>query len=110
VAVSRRPWQDQRVTVYTMGIWTVKPDREDEFVAAWDALEQWTLERGFDTHGTLVRDRSAPHRFISFGPWRSAEEADRWKANPGFQERFARISDMIERFDEGIYDVVMRVS
>jgi hypothetical protein len=32
------------------------------------------------------------------------------EANPGFQERFARISDMIERFDEGIYDVVMRVS
>jgi heme-degrading monooxygenase HmoA len=98
------------VTVYTMGVWTVKPGREEDFVAAWDALGQWTLEQGFDTHGTLVRDRSDPRRFVSFGPWRSAEDAERWRAARGFHEHFARLEETLERFEPGTYDVVMRIS
>jgi heme-degrading monooxygenase HmoA len=98
------------MTVYTMGVWTVKPGREDAFIAAWDALGQWTLERGFDTHGTLVRDRSAPSRFVSFGPWPSAEEAERWRSDPGFEERLSRIEETIDSFEPGLYDVVMRIS
>jgi heme-degrading monooxygenase HmoA len=98
------------VTVYTLGVWTVKPGREDDFVAAWDALGQWTLERDYETHGTLIRDRDNPQRFISFGPWRSAEEVERWRQDPGFAERFARVNDALDGFEPGTYDVVMRVS
>ena len=98
------------MTVYTLGVWRVKPGREDDFVAAWDALGQWTLDHGFDTHGTLVRDRADPQRFVSFGPWRSAEDADRWGAEPGVAERLARLESMLESFEPGTYDVVMRVS
>jgi heme-degrading monooxygenase HmoA len=88
----------------------VKPGREDDFVASWDALAQWTLDRGFDTHGTLVRDRSDPQRFVSFGPWRSVEDAERWRAEPEFQARVARLDALLESFEPGTYDVVMRVS
>jgi heme-degrading monooxygenase HmoA len=98
------------VTVYDVSVWQVKPGREEEFVAAWDALGQWTLERGFDTHGTLVRDRADPRRFVSFGPWRNAEEAERCRADPGFVERFARLESAIESYEPATYDVVMRVS
>jgi heme-degrading monooxygenase HmoA len=98
------------MTVYTVGVWQVKSGREEAFVAAWDALGQWTLERGFDTHGTLVRDRSDPSRFVSFGPWRSAEEAERWRADPGFAERLARIEETLESYEPGTYDVIMRIS
>jgi heme-degrading monooxygenase HmoA len=98
------------MTVYTLGVWRVKPGCEDDFVASWDALAQWTLDRGFDTHGTLVRDRSDPQRFVSFGPWRSVEDTERWRAEPEFQERVARLEALLESFEPGTYDVVMRVS
>lgn len=98
------------MTVYTLDVWRVKPGSEEEFVAAWDALGQWTLERGFDTHGTLLRDRGVPGRFLSFGPWRSAEEAERWRAEPGVQERLARLEPLLEGHEPGTHDVVMRVS
>lgn len=98
------------MTVYTLGVWRVKPGREDDFVAAWDALGQWTLDHGFDTHGTLVRDRADPQRFVSFGPWRSAEDAERWRSEPGVAERLTRLEAMLESFEPGTYDVVMRVS
>lgn len=97
------------MTVYTLGIWIVKPGREGDFVAAWDALGQWTVER-FETHGTLIRDREDPQRFISFGPWRSAEEAARWREDPGFSEHVSRLTDAVEQFEPGTYDVVMRIS
>ena len=98
------------MTVYTLDVWRVKPGSEEAFVAAWDALGQWTLERGFDTHGTLVRDRNDPGRFLSFGPWRSAEEAERWRSEPGVQERLARLEELLESYEAGTHDVVMRVS
>lgn len=98
------------MTVYTLDVWRVKPGSEEAFVAAWDALGQWTLERGFDTHGTLVRDRDDPRRFLSFGPWRSAEEAERWRSEPGVRERLARLEDLLESYEPGTHDVVMRVS
>jgi heme-degrading monooxygenase HmoA len=98
------------VTVYTLGVWRVREGREQEFVAAWDALAQWTLESGYETHGTLIRDRADASRFISFGPWRSAEEVERWRGDPGYAEHYRRIEAALESFEPGTYDVVMRIS
>lgn len=98
------------MTVYTFGVWRVKPGREEEFVAAWDALGQWTLDRGFDTHGTLVRDRADPRRFVGFGPWPSAEEAEAWRSEPELRARLERLDELVESYEPGTYDVVMRVS
>jgi heme-degrading monooxygenase HmoA len=97
------------VTVYTLGVWHVKAGREDDFVRAWDELAQWTLESGYESHGTLVRDRESPFRFVSFGPWPSAEAAGRWRDSDGFRERFARIEELVDRFEPQTLDVVMRV-
>jgi heme-degrading monooxygenase HmoA len=97
------------VTVYTLGVWFVKKGREEEFIRAWDELAQWTVESGYESHGTLVRDRDAPYRFISFGPWPSVEAAGAWRDSDGFRERFARIEELVDRFEPQTLDVVMRV-
>ncbi|RDI75780.1 hypothetical protein Gocc_0199 [Gaiella occulta] len=97
------------MTVYTIGVWQVKPGREDDFLAAWDALAQWTIDSEFGSHATLTRDRDDPSRFVSFGPWPSAEHVERWRADPGFVERFARLDEVLERFEPGTYDVVARI-
>ena len=97
------------MTVYTLGVWHVKRGREEEFVRAWDELARWTVESGHESHGTLVRDREVPYRFVSFGPWPSAEAARRWRESAGFRERFARLEELIDRFEPETLDVVMRV-
>jgi heme-degrading monooxygenase HmoA len=97
------------VTVYTLGVWFVKKGREEEFVRAWDDLAQWTVESGYESHGTLVRDRDAPYRFISFGPWPSAEAAGRWRESDGYRERLDRLDELVDRFEPQTLDVVMRV-
>ena len=98
------------MSAYTVGMWQVKPGQEEAFVNAWHALAQWTLERGFDTDGTLLRDHADPLRYLSFGPWPTAEAAQRWRDDPGFQERLDEIMTSVERFEPGTYDVVLSVS
>jgi heme-degrading monooxygenase HmoA len=98
------------VTVYTLGVWTVKSGREDEFVNGWHALAQWTLEQGFEAHGTLVRDHDDPSRFVSFGPWPNVDQVRRWRADPGFHAYLDEIMKSVERFEPGTYDVVLSVS
>ena len=98
------------MTVYTLGRWVVKPGREEDFVGAWHALGQWTVENGFESHGTLLRDHADRSRFISFGPWRSVEDVERWRSHPEFQRHLAEIRDTLESFEPGTFDVVLSVS
>lgn len=98
------------MSAYTVGVWTVKPGREDEFVTAWHALAQWTVERGFESHGTLLRDHDKPLRFISLRPWPSAEAAERWLDDADFREHMDGIMNSVERFEPGTFDVVLSVS
>lgn len=98
------------MTVYTVGVWRVKPGRETDFVNAWDDLARWTVESGFESTGTLLRDRAEPGRFVSFGPWPSAEDVEEWRGSAGFVERLAALQGTLESFEPGTYDVVLRVS
>lgn len=99
------------MSIYTIGVWTVKPGREDDFVAGWRALAQWTLDEDLGgTHATLVRDHENPRRFVSFGPWGSVEAIERWRAHPGFGRHFAALQETIESFEPGMYESVLVIS
>ena len=90
--------------LYTCGIWTVVPGREDEFVAAWDELARWTKENlAGATWAALVQDTERPNRFLTFGPWESAEAIDAWRASDGFRERVGRFGPLLEAFEPGTY-------
>jgi quinol monooxygenase YgiN len=97
------------VTVYTHGTWIVKPGREDEFVAAWRELGAWTLGRIPAAHGTLLRDREIPNRFVSFGPWESIEVIESWRADPEFQRRVGAMRELLESFEPWTMDPVAEV-
>jgi len=99
------------MSVYTLGVWTVKRRRKDDFVAAWRSLAQWTIEAELGaTHATLVRDHANPRRFVSFGPWGSVEVVERWRAHPGFRDHFAAIDETLDSFEPGLYDPVLVIS
>lgn len=91
--------------VYTAGIWTVKPGREDEFVALWRELAAWTATAFPGARGTLLRDREQPNRFLSFGPWESVEQIEAWRAAREWQELVGRLREVLDDFRPGTYDV-----
>lgn len=93
--------------VWTHGTWRVTPGSEDEFVAAWEALADWTLTVFPDARGTLLRSTEEPNVFVSFGPWADADQAARWRSAPGFGERMAVIQPLLERFEPQLLSFVM---
>jgi heme-degrading monooxygenase HmoA len=73
----------------------VKPGHEEEFIDAWGEMSAWTMrelvgESSAAQPGRLLRDRTDPTRFISFGPWESIGAIEAWRAHPGF----ARMREM----------------
>ena len=70
---------------FTCGIWTVRDGGEDEFVARWTALvSSAEAARGSESF-LLIQDRADPHRFISFGAWRTGRQQ-----TPGARVRRSR--------------------
>ena len=98
-------------TVYTSGTWVAKAGREDEFIAAWQELAEWTTsEVPGAVWATLLRNLDDPRRFVSFGPWDSMEAVAAWRAMPEFAERVAGIRDLLESFEPAAFEAVVEVS
>jgi heme-degrading monooxygenase HmoA len=97
------------MSVYTLGIWTVRPGREDDFQAGWQELARRTREDFPDATAVLPRDREIPNRFISFGPWKSPEEVEAWRRSPAFTENVGRIRGLLEDFTPHTMDPVVVV-
>lgn len=96
--------------LYTLGEWTAKEGREEEFVAAWQELARWT-EASVDgaTWAKLLRDREEPRRFISFSPWGDEDAVDAWRERPGFQSRVETIRALVSSFVPHTMDAVGEV-
>jgi heme-degrading monooxygenase HmoA len=93
---------------YTHGIWQVKPGREEDFVAAWKDMADWTLENvEGGSWAKLCRDLERDDRFISFGPWGSLEAIENWRGLNGFQERVGRIREMLVSFEASTVEPVV---
>jgi heme-degrading monooxygenase HmoA len=82
-------------TVYTLGIWTVKPGNEATFIRTWDDFARWTsmYQKGAQT-AVLVQDEENPRKFISFGPWQDNDAAMQWRNTPEFKGAFAKFREL----------------
>ena len=84
---------------YTQTEWIVKEGRADDFVERWHELARWSGLQGLSGPARLFRDHDDPRRFVSFGPWESLEKVQRWRSLPGYDERIARLVEVLERFE-----------
>jgi heme-degrading monooxygenase HmoA len=96
--------------VWTSGIWTVKPGREDEFAAAWAEFAEWSLREFPGGRAWLLRQRDQPRVFMSIGPWPSDEIVGEWRGSVGFQERIGRIREMLDGFEPRTFDEVAAIA
>jgi hypothetical protein len=90
-------------SVWTHGVWTVKPGREDEFVAAWRELVPVGARLGSDDP-KLLRDRERPNVFRSFGSWADVETIERFRGEIG--SRVGKMDDLLESFETFTLDEV----
>jgi quinol monooxygenase YgiN len=98
------------VAVYTSGDWHVKPGREQEFVDAWREMAEWsTNEYGPDGWGRLFRDKEDPVRFRSVGAWPNDQVVAEWRASEGFQQRLAKIRELLEEVSIRTFDLAAEV-
>lgn len=84
---------------YTYGVWIVKPGREDDFVAAWREMAEWRAAHAPGVGAAqLLQDEDQPLRFISVGPWDDKDALAASRSKLGFQERIARLREMLETY------------
>jgi heme-degrading monooxygenase HmoA len=108
----RRTTNDVEVgfmSVFTLGIWTVREGHGEDFVRAWRDLAEQTKEDFPDATATLLRDRDQPNRFVSFGPWESLDQIEDWRGSKTFEDGVGRIRELLESFAPSTLDVAVEV-
>lgn len=93
-------------THYTHTTWRVKEGREEDFVARWTEWAEWSHREGLKAPALLLRDVETPRTFVSFGPWESVATVASWRALPGYQERVARLREVVDEFEPRTLGVV----
>lgn len=83
--------------LYTAGIWIVKKGKETEFIQTWIKFAEWTSQNVMGAgNANLLQDTEKLGRFISFGPWKSAENIEEWRKLPEFKQFFAKAKQLCE--------------
>lgn len=95
---------------YTHSTWVVKAGLEDEFLRLWQGLADWTVTENFAQSAMLLRDVERPGTFVSLGPWHTVEEIERWHESGGFQERVARLREVLESWEPRTLELVFEAS
>ena len=93
--------------VYTLGVWRVKPGKEDAFIEAWKALGkifgQLPQPPG---KGILLQSLTDPLLFYSYGPWNSLADIQAMRNNPDAQEGINQIREFCTEATPGGFRVV----
>ncbi len=86
-------------SLYTLGHWTVKAGKEDEFIAGWESFAKWTSEH-YPEAGIayLLRDNANAQQFISYGPWTSEEAVKAWRESPAFRSFAGKVRELCDEF------------
>jgi quinol monooxygenase YgiN len=96
--------------LYTSGLWTIKPGREDEFIRSWQEFADWTNAHqagGGQAH--LIQDLERPQRLISFGDWDSLESIQAWRGTAEFAAFVEKARTLCDEVQPGTFKVVARI-
>jgi heme-degrading monooxygenase HmoA len=95
-------------TVYTLGVWHVRPGQEDEFIHAWKSLG--VIFSGLPNpptgRGTLIRSLTDATLFYSFGPWDTIEHINAMRIDRTAQEGMKHLLDLCVDGKPGTFRVV----
>ena len=92
--------------IWTHGVWTVKPGREDEFVRLWSGLLDLGNELG-SSRPVLLRERERPDVFHSFSSWPDLATIERFRSADEFRSTVEAMRDILESFEPHTLDEVL---
>ena len=106
------------MSVFAVGLWTVKEGRHDDFVHAWLALGERLRQDFPERRATLLRDRDQPNLFISFGPSDSLDVLEGRREAIGslaqnsdsLVDRTAQLFDSLDHLDLHTLDYVGEIT
>ncbi len=82
---------------FSVGIWLVKPGKENDFIAAWGDFAKMIFNRNIGADEVyLLQDIQQPRRFITSGPWENIQRIEAWRQLPEFKEFFIKAKDMCD--------------
>ena len=94
--------------IYTLGAWRVKNGKQDEFVAAWQALGGYFNRLPHPPgKGTLLQSVDQP--FYSFGPWQSLDDIQEMRSQAETGKGIGKLMDLCEEGRPGTFRVVATV-
>ena len=88
------------------GIWVVAEERQSAFIEAWSVFAMWASNQAGAATLRLGRDTTDPTRFVSFGPWESADQVRAWKRHAELRDRIARVQQLVDSFHPSELDLV----
>jgi quinol monooxygenase YgiN len=98
---------NQHQEIYTLGIWTIKPEYINEFIGEWTLFAKWTSEHiSGSGNPYLLQDQINPLRFISFGPWDNESTINIWRSSKEFTNFITTIKVFCEDFQPNTLKVV----
>ena len=86
--------------------WRVKPGREADFVRAWQDWAAWSRGEGLVEEPRLLRDVDDQSLFVSSGQWVELSTIHTWRALPGYEERVARLRELVDSFEPRTLEVL----
>lgn len=95
-------------TVYTLGVWRVKPGQGPAFIKAWEALGIIfkRLPKPPTGKGTLIQSLTDSSLFYSFGPWQDLEDIQEMRGNPDAVEGIGSLRELCLEGSPGTFRVV----
>jgi len=88
--------------VFTVGLWIVKPGKEEIFVKKWQEFARWSLDNLEGSRWAyMVQDLEQKNRFVSFGPWDSLETVAAWRQTPEFASYIAEFRELCDEVTPG---------
>ncbi len=97
--------------VYTLGMWRVKPGKEEEFIEAWKGLSEVfsKLPQPPGGKGTLVQSLNDPLLFYSFGEWSSMDAIQAMRKDMNAQAGIKQVGELCTEATPGSFRVVAEV-
>lgn len=93
--------------VYTLGVWRVREGRQDEFIAAWQALGRYFNSLPHPPgQGTLIQSLEDPRQFYSFGPWRRLEDIEDMRGRPETATEIGKLMELCDEARPGAFRLV----
>ncbi len=96
--------------VYSVGLWTARPGKEEMFKKSWEDFADWSKRNipGAIT-ALLLQDKDDPRKFLTVGPWKDDASVQKWRASPEFKAFVGRVKELCDEFRPMTFKAVVSI-